>query len=75
VSNPLVKEVEYVGDQVKAISQWKEKVIHQALEKFERIPNDLENMHRVVSQLKELMTKIVYDNIIAESHLDTLAKI
>ncbi|KAH9293630.1 hypothetical protein KI387_041166, partial [Taxus chinensis] len=75
VSNHLMQEVEDAGDQVKAIAQWKEQIIHQASEQFKRIPAELENMHRAVSQLKELMTQIEDENIVVESHLDTLAKI
>ncbi|KAH9291859.1 hypothetical protein KI387_042948, partial [Taxus chinensis] len=75
VSNHLMQEVEDAGDQVRAIAHWKEQIIHQASEQFEPIPAELENMHRAVSQLKDLMTQIKDENIVAESHLDTLAKI
>ncbi|KAH9307814.1 hypothetical protein KI387_035725, partial [Taxus chinensis] len=75
VSDHLMQEMEDASNQVKAIDEWKNLIIHQASVQLGEVPARLKVMNDAANQLKQLVTSIVDMNTVAASNLSTLTKI
>ncbi|KAH9315456.1 hypothetical protein KI387_024083, partial [Taxus chinensis] len=59
-------EMEDASNQVKAIDEWKNLIIHQASVQIGEVPSNLKVMNDAADLLKQLVTNIVDMNTVAE---------